>query len=64
MNEILDSIDSENKDTETIIELMDKEFSLAIEYIKNKTSDNWNALQEIRAKLISLEENIALTLKN
>jgi hypothetical protein len=46
--------------TDIINELYDKEYQLTVQYMNNKTVENWNELIEFRQHAIQIEETISL----
>jgi hypothetical protein len=46
--------------TDIINELYDKEYQLTVQYMNNKTVENWNELFEFRQHAIQIEETISL----
>jgi|LauGreDrversion4_2_1035121.scaffolds.fasta_scaffold844688_2 hypothetical protein len=47
--------------TDIINELYDKEYQLTVQYMNNKTVENWNELIEFRRHSIQIEEAIMET---
>jgi hypothetical protein len=47
--------------TDIINELYDKEYQLTVQYMNNKTVENWNELIEFRRQSIQIEEAIMET---
>jgi len=45
-------------------ELYDKEHQLTIQYMNNKTVENWDALFKLREYLIKMEDTIGLAHHN
>ena len=49
---------------EELKELYDKEYQLTVQYMNNRTVENWNELLEFRRHALQIEETISLAYHN